>query len=74
MTATSSIGPIVLLHERLSRASSGLLRQMLTTFINTPISADAVCDAGYGERSESPPTRATAIGTATSTPATATSR
>src|SRR3954464_4213533 len=53
MTAPSSIDPTRFLHEQLAQASPDLLRQMLTTFINTLMSAaaDAVCGAGYGERS-----------------------
>jgi putative transposase len=53
MTAPSSIDPAHFLHEQLAQASPDLLRQMLTTFINTLMSAeaDAVCGAGYGERS-----------------------
>jgi hypothetical protein len=35
MTAPSSIDPAQFLHEQLSQASPDLLRQMLTTFINT---------------------------------------
>jgi transposase-like protein len=52
MTAPSSIDPAQFLHEQLSTASPDLLRSMLTTFINTLMSAeaDAVCGAGYGER------------------------
>jgi putative transposase len=55
MTARSSIDPTQFLHEQLSQASPDLLRSMLTTFINTLMSAeaDAVCGAGYGERSDS---------------------
>ncbi|GJF06453.1 hypothetical protein PSD17_54000 [Pseudonocardia sp. D17] len=54
MTAPSSIDPTHFLHEQLSQASPDLLRQMLTTFINTLMSADAdaVCGAAWGERSE----------------------
>jgi transposase-like protein len=54
MTAPSSIDPSEFLHEQLSQASPDLLRQMLTTFINTLMSADAdsVCGAAWGERSE----------------------
>ncbi|GAA2559064.1 IS256 family transposase [Pseudonocardia hydrocarbonoxydans] len=54
MTAPSSIDPAQFLHEQLSQASPDLLRQMLTTFINTLMSAeaDAVCGAGWGERSD----------------------
>ncbi len=53
MTAPSSIDPAHFVHEQLAQASPDLLRQMLTTFINTLMSAaaDAVCGAGYGERS-----------------------
>ena len=53
MTAPSSIDPAHFLHERLAQASPDLLRQMLTTFINTLMSAeaDAVCGTGYGVRS-----------------------
>ena len=53
MTAPSSIDPARFLSEQLAQASPDLLRQMLTTFINTLMSAeaDAVCGAGYGERS-----------------------
>ena len=53
MTAPSSIDPAHFLHEQLAQASPDLLRQMLTTFINTLMSAeaDAVCGAEYGVRS-----------------------
>src|SRR3954463_6939249 len=53
MTAPSSIDPAHFLHEQLAQASPDLLRQMLTTFINTLMSAeaDAVCGAEYGTRS-----------------------
>ena len=53
MTAPSSIDPARFLHEQLGAASPDLLRSMLTTFINTLMSAeaDALCGAGYGERS-----------------------
>src|SRR3712207_3597210 len=52
MTAPSSIDPAHFLHEQLAQASPDLLRQMLTTFINTLMSAeaDAVCGAEYGAR------------------------
>ncbi|MCW2635259.1 MAG: hypothetical protein JWQ99_1626 [Blastococcus sp.] len=39
MTAPSSIDPAHFLHEELAQASADLLRQMLTTFINTLMSA-----------------------------------
>jgi transposase-like protein len=53
MTAPSSIDPARFLHEQLASASPELLRSMLTTFINTLMSAeaDAACGAGWGERS-----------------------
>jgi transposase-like protein len=42
-----------MLEEQLAQASPDLLRELLGTFINTLLSAeaDAVCGAGYGERS-----------------------
>ena len=54
MTAPSSIDPARFLSEQLAQASPDLLRQMLSTFIDTLMSAeaDAVCGAGWGERSE----------------------
>ena len=53
MTAPSSIDPAHFLHEQLAQASPDLLRQMLSTSINTLMSAeaDAVCGAEYGARS-----------------------
>src|SRR3954471_23935780 len=53
MTALSSIDPAHFLSEQLAQASPDLLRQMLTTFINTLMSAeaDAVCAAEHGVRS-----------------------
>ncbi len=53
MTAPSSIDPTRFLHEQLGSASPDLLRSMLTTFMNTLMSAeaDAVCGAAYGETS-----------------------
>ncbi len=52
MTVHRSI-PAHFLHEQLAQASPDLLRQMLTTFIDTLMSAeaDAVCGAEYGARS-----------------------
>jgi mutator family transposase len=53
MTAPSSIDPARFLHEQLGSASPDLLRSMLTTFMNTLMSAeaDAICGAPYGESS-----------------------
>ena len=50
MTVVPSIDPARFLEEHLSQASPDLLRQMLSTFINTLLSADAdqVCGASYG--------------------------
>ncbi|WP_085872119.1 MULTISPECIES: IS256 family transposase [unclassified Nocardioides] len=53
MTATPSIDPAHFLTEQLDQASPDLLRELLATFVNTLLGAqaDAVCGAGYGERS-----------------------
>lgn len=53
MTAAPSIDPEVFLHEHLAQASPDLMRELLGTFINTLLSAqaDAVCGAEYGVRS-----------------------
>jgi putative transposase len=53
MTAGPSIDPARFLHEQLAQASPDLMRELLTTFVNALLSAqaDAVCGAGYGERS-----------------------
>jgi transposase-like protein len=50
MTVTPSIDPARLLEEQLAQASPDLLRELLQTFINTLMSAeaDAVCGAEYG--------------------------
>ena len=54
MTVTSIIDAARLLEEQLAQASPDLLRELLTTFINTLMSAeaDAVCGAAYGTVSE----------------------
>jgi putative transposase len=51
MTVKSSIDPARLLEEQLAQASPDLLRELLGTFINTLLSAEAdvVCGAEYGE-------------------------
>ena len=53
MTAKTSIDPSLLLHEQLAQASPDLMRELLTTFINALLSAqaDSVCGAEYGTRS-----------------------
>jgi transposase-like protein len=50
MTVNPSIDPARLLEEQLAQASPDLLRELLQTFINTLMSADAdaVCGAEYG--------------------------
>jgi|tagenome__1003787_1003787.scaffolds.fasta_scaffold20729512_1 putative transposase len=55
MTAPHVIDPARFLSEQLAQASPDLMRQMLTTFIDALMSAeaDAVCGAEYGARSES---------------------
>ena len=54
MTVTASIGPTCLLAEQPAPASRDPLRELLTTFVNTLMSAeaDAVCGAAYGTVSE----------------------
>ena len=54
MTVAPSIDPARFLEEHLAQASPDLLRTMLTTFINTLLSADAdsVCGAAYGAVSD----------------------
>jgi putative transposase len=53
MTVPPSIDPARMLEEQLAQASPDLLRELLGTFVNALLSAeaDAVCGAGYGERS-----------------------
>jgi transposase-like protein len=54
MTVNPSIDPSRMLEEQLAQASPDLLRELLTIFINTLMSAeaDAVCGAAYGTVSE----------------------
>ena len=54
MTVKSSIDPARLLEEQLAQASPDLLRELLGTFINPLLSAEAdvVCGAEYGTVSE----------------------
>jgi transposase-like protein len=53
MTVHPSIDPARLLEEQLAQASPDLLRELLTTLVNTLMSAeaDAVCGAAYGTSS-----------------------
>ncbi len=54
MTAVSSIDPAVVLAEHLERAEPDVLRSLLKSFVETLMAAeaDAVCGAGYRERSQ----------------------
>ena len=54
MTAPSSIDPARFLHEQLAQASPDLMRELLSTFIDALLSAeaDAVCGAGWGQVSD----------------------
>ena len=54
MTVKTSIDPAQLLEEQLAQASPDLLRELLGTFINMlmPAEADVVCGAEYGTVSE----------------------
>jgi putative transposase len=51
MTAPSSIDPAAVLHDHLAQASPDLMRELLSTFIDALLSADAdaVCGAGWGQ-------------------------
>ena len=53
MTAPTSIDPARFLHEQLAQASPDLMRDLLSTFIDALLSAeaDAVCGAGWGQAS-----------------------
>jgi putative transposase len=67
MTAGPSIDPARFLTEQLDQASPDLMRDLLTTFVNALLSAqaDAVCGAGYGEtdaRADQLPQRLPALG------------
>lgn len=54
MTSVQRIDPSVMLPDQLAEASPDVLRELMSTFIQALMSAeaDAVCGAGYGERSE----------------------
>ncbi len=53
MTAAPSIDPAEFLQDHLAQASPDLMRDLLTTFVNVLLSADAdaVCGAAHGARS-----------------------
>jgi putative transposase len=52
MAAPHSVDPAGLLEQHLASASPDLLREMIASFANAMMSAqaDQVCGAGYGER------------------------
>src|SRR3954465_14324473 len=54
MAAPHSVDPAQLLEQHLADASPDLLREMIASFANAMMSAqaDQVCGAGYGERSD----------------------
>ncbi len=54
MTANTSIDPEAFLHEQLAQASPDLMRELLGTFINALLcaQADSVCGAEYATRSD----------------------
>src|ERR1700753_4336007 len=54
MTALESIDPARWLSEQATGADTDVLRQMVATFANAMMSADAdtACNAGYGQRSD----------------------
>ena len=53
MTTAHDIDWPAVLAERLTTTHPDVLRELLATFIHTPMGAeaDALCGAGYGERS-----------------------
>jgi putative transposase len=66
MTVIPSIDAPHLIEEQLAQAGLDVLRELLTSFINTLMSdeADAVCGAAYGTRS--PPPRTAPAGSGSS--------
>jgi putative transposase len=73
MTAPHIIDPAGLLGQALGVASPDLMRHLLSTVINSLLSAeaDAVCGAEYGMASPDRVNSRTATATASSTPASA---
>ena len=71
MTTAHDIDWPQVLAERLTTTHPDVLRELLATFIHTLMGAeaDALCGAGYGQRSSERTNHATATGTANSTPA-----
>ena len=54
MAAPHSVDPVQLLEKHLASASPDVLREMIAAFANAMMSAsaDQVCGAGYGQRSD----------------------
>ena len=76
MTAVPSIDPARFLHDELAQASPDLMRDLLTTFVNALLSAqaDAVCGAEYGTRDPQRVNRRTATWTPEPAPSMSPSR
>ena len=70
MTTAHDIDWPTVLAERLTTTHPDVLRELLATFIHTLMGAeaDALCGAGYGERSTERTNQRNGIGTANSTP------
>jgi len=70
VTAVPSIDPARFLHDELAQASPDLMRELLTTFINALLSAQAdPCEVpSTGPVARTAPTAAMGTGTATWTP------
>lgn len=49
MTAPTRIDPARFLHEQLAQASPDLMRELLSTFIDAPLSAESDAVWGLGE-------------------------
>src|SRR5271169_1551680 len=70
MTTAHDIDWPAVLADRLTTTDPDVLRELLSTFLHTLMGAeaDALCGAGYGERSTERTISATGTGTATSKP------
>ena len=71
MTAAHNIDLSTVLAQRLTTCHPDVLRDLLATFIHTlmGVEADALCGAGYGERSAERTNSRNGYRTASSTPA-----
>jgi hypothetical protein len=70
MAAPHSVDPAQLLEQHLADASPDLLREMIASFANAMMSAqaDQLCGAGYGERSAERTNRRNGTGRGSGTP------